>query len=176
MSSLALDLHHRFEDVLPNVQKVSSSKKTLNARHMQTATRLLLKGELEKHAIMEGTKAAHAFTNKELRQEEIDRARPTLKPARVMRILRKDRAAARISPSASWYLAGVLNYVVGEVAELSLSQIADKKKGNIIKPRNVYLAINGDEELQPLFRGTIAGGGVMQSQKIDDEKKKVSKK
>lgn len=173
LSSMILDLHHRYEAVLTSGLL---KKKTLNALDMQTATRLLLSGELSKHAVNEGTKAVFVGTNKEMTPEKKEEARPTLKPARVMRLLRRDRVAARISPKASWYLAGVLDYVTGEIADMAQVQVSSNKKRNMIKPRNIYLAVQGDEELQPLFRGTFASSGVFESQKQMDETKKATKK
>lgn len=41
----------------------SFSSQTITSREMQTAVRLLLPGELAKHAISEGTKACTKFNN-----------------------------------------------------------------------------------------------------------------
>ena len=40
-----------------------SKKKTLSSREVQTAVRLVLPGELAKHAVSEGTKAVTKFTS-----------------------------------------------------------------------------------------------------------------
>lgn len=40
-----------------------NKKKTLSSREVQTAVRLLLPGELSKHAVSEGTKAVTKFTS-----------------------------------------------------------------------------------------------------------------
>jgi histone H2B len=40
-----------------------SKKRTLSSREVQTAVRLLLPGELAKHAVSEGTKAVTKFTS-----------------------------------------------------------------------------------------------------------------
>jgi histone H2B len=40
-----------------------SKKRTLSSREIQTAVRLLLPGELAKHAVSEGTKAVTKFTS-----------------------------------------------------------------------------------------------------------------
>ena len=40
-----------------------NKKKTLSSREMQTAIRLMLPGELSKHAVSEGTKAVTKYTS-----------------------------------------------------------------------------------------------------------------
>ncbi len=40
-----------------------NKKKTLSSREIQTAVRLLLPGELSKHAVSEGTKAVTKYTS-----------------------------------------------------------------------------------------------------------------
>merc|ERR1719383_523892 len=40
-----------------------NNQQTLTARAIQTATRLVLRGELAKHAVSEGTKATHKYNS-----------------------------------------------------------------------------------------------------------------
>lgn len=62
MNSFVSDL---FERLATEASKLSSysNTKTLTSREIQTATRLILPGELSKHAISEGTKSVTKFSN-----------------------------------------------------------------------------------------------------------------
>ena len=53
-----------FEKVVGEAGKLSryAKKATLSSREVQTAVRLVLPGELAKHAVSEGTKAVTTFT------------------------------------------------------------------------------------------------------------------
>ena len=54
-----------FEQLCAEAAKLSrySKKATLSSREVQTAVRLVLPGELAKHAVSEGTKAVTKFTS-----------------------------------------------------------------------------------------------------------------
>ena len=55
-----------FEKISGECAKLTryNKKQTLSSREVQTAVRLLLPGELAKHAVSEGTKAVTKYTNK----------------------------------------------------------------------------------------------------------------
>lgn len=61
MNSFVFDI---FERIATESSKLAqhNSKSTISSREIQTAVRLLLPGELAKHAISEGTKAVTKFT------------------------------------------------------------------------------------------------------------------
>ncbi len=54
-----------FERIVGEAGKLArySKKATLSSREIQTAVRLILPGELAKHAVSEGTKAVTKFTS-----------------------------------------------------------------------------------------------------------------
>ena len=62
MNSFVNDI---FERVSAEASRLShyNKKSTITSREIQTAVRLLLPGELAKHAVSEGTKAVTKFTN-----------------------------------------------------------------------------------------------------------------
>ena len=62
MNSFIADIFERIANEASKLVRYSDTK-TLSSREIQTAVRLLLPGELAKHAVSEGTKAVTKYTS-----------------------------------------------------------------------------------------------------------------
>ncbi|GBE61265.1 histone h2a [Babesia ovata] len=79
---------------------------------------------------------------------------------RISRQLKRGRYAGRIGTGAPVYLAAVLEYLCAEILELAGNAARDRKRSRIT-PREILLAIRGDEELSAFLGGvTLSQGGV----------------
>ena len=79
---------------------------------------------------------------------------------RVARHLKKANVAKQIGAGAPVYLAAVMEYLTAEILELAGNAARDNRKTRIT-PRFIQMAVRNDEELNKLFSGTIASGGVL---------------
>ncbi|GAB1297996.1 Histone H2A type 3 [Apodemus speciosus] len=177
MNSFVNDI---FERIAGEASRLAhyNKRSTITSREIQTAVRLLLPGELAKHAVSEGTKAVTKYTSSKTslsmsgRGKQGGKARAKAKTrssraglqfpvGRVHRLLRKGNYSERVGAGAPVYLAAVLEYLTAEILELAGNAARDNKKTRII-PRHLQLAIRNDEELNKLLgRVTIAQGGVL---------------
>lgn len=157
----------------------ASGKKTTSAREVQAAVRTTLPGELSKHAVSEGTKAATKYAASKKPRKGDKRVSASFRaglqfPTAKMRLY---LSCTRINPATLVYLAAVLEYLAAEILELAGNANRDRKSATITT-RDMFKAIHNDEELKPLFKDVkIAGGGVMRgiNSAILDKKKALAK-
>lgn len=133
---------------------------TITAREIQTAVRLLLPGELAKHAVSDGVKAVTKF-NSSTEGKSATRAGLVVPPALARRYFgaKKNKSkvqhymagtSMRVGNAAPVYLAAVLEYIAAEILELGGNAARDNKLQRI-KVRHLMIAIENDAELTKLF-------------------------
>ena len=120
----------------------------LGAREVQTATRLVIPGDLCRHAISEGGKAMAKYFNHD------DSAGLVFSINLIHRLLRAGRYACHVQNGAPIFLTGVIEYLNAEILELSGNVARDKKKERI-SPRDIMLAVRFDEEINQLLSTVI---------------------
>ncbi len=152
---------NNFSDKKPNKKGL-----TINARTIQTATRIILPGELAKHASSEGRKILTFYSSEQGKKGERreKKARLIMPISRVENQLRDNMTRKqRLAEGTSVYLAAVVEYLSAEVLELAGYATMDNDK-KTLSPRFVFLGIFNDEELAELARRVkfkVSGGGVM---------------
>lgn len=145
---------------------------TVTSREIQTSVRLVLPGELAKHAVSDGAKAltkysaapaggeAPAAGGKKHPHRREAKAGLMFSVSKVEHTFRDYSIAGRKGAGAGVYLAAVVEYLVAEILELAGNATRDSKRAKI-KPRHIMLAIRNDEELNRLFSKTVIAGGVV---------------
>lgn len=138
----------------PDAAELKSSR-CLTALGIQTAVRLVLPGELTKHSVSEGTRAVTKFeSNKTTNFSRARRARLQFDVESVAARATKVVPGVLLTEGAAVYLAGVLEYLVAELVELSGTS-ARRNNSDIVRPRHVMLAIASDDELNTMCNGAI---------------------
>jgi len=158
-------LYNILDDVIDESRILieKSGIRSLSSREIQTAVRLNFPGELAKHAVSEGTKAVtkyNAYENDDgAGKTKEEKAGLSFGIGPIQKIL-KEKLRYNVHILASVYMAASLEYICAELLELSGNCARDLKVKRII-PSHIGFAIRGDEDLDKLFPGTVAGAGVV---------------
>ena len=150
----------------------SKNNHIITEKDLTSAVKILLPSELSKHAIHEGNKAVNKLeAEKKGVYREIDRLggkkRKEIKSglvfpvAKVEKLIREN-TKQKLSSGVSVFMTAVIEYLCAEILELS-GNIARDLRTIRITPRNMFFAIDTDDELSKLleklkFKFT---GGVM---------------
>jgi histone H2A len=167
MNDIVLDVFQRLVNEAIIILEMNK-KNTMTSREIQTAVRLVLPGEVAKHAVSEGTKAVTKFNSSEGEDSAPKRGTKSAKAGLVFPVGRihrwmKEKVKMRIGAGAPIYLSAVLEYIAAEIMELAGNAARDNKLVRII-PRHIELAVANDEELNKLFKNRcVAFGGVIPS-------------
>eukprot|EP01087_Luapelamoeba_hula_P006278 TRINITY_DN1634_c0_g2_i2.p1 TRINITY_DN1634_c0_g2~~TRINITY_DN1634_c0_g2_i2.p1 ORF type:complete len:235 (-),score=28.76 TRINITY_DN1634_c0_g2_i2:89-751(-) len=154
MDSFIKDLMDRvIKEAVELCDMGATARMTLSSREVQTAVRLVLPGEVAKHAVSEGTKAVTKCMAGGKGAPTSKKAGLQFPVARVKAAM-KAKTNKRIGAGAPVYLTSVLEYLCAEVLELAGNCARDNKKTRII-PRHLLLAIENDEELHKLLQHCI---------------------
>jgi histone H2A len=164
MNSFCMDIFKRIARESLFLAEINK-KTTVTSRDIQTAVRLILPGELARHAVSEGTKAVTKYimgkpASGGRSSSQSSRAGLVFPVGRIARML-KTTLRIRVGGGAPVYLAAVMEYLCAEILELGGNAARDHKRIRMI-PRHVMLAIRNDEELNKLLEDvTFPGGGVI---------------
>ena len=134
---------------------------TCNSRGIQAGVRLVLPGELAKHAVSEGHKALTKYSSRHGgKGSRAAKAGLQFSVARSEKLIRNHHCG-RVGGAAGVYLAAILEYLAAEFLDLSGNAARDLKHVRI-NVRDLQLATRNDEELNKLVGGwDWMGGGVL---------------
>lgn len=175
LNSMVLYLVERIMNAV-NLLTSQNKKKTISARDIQGAVRMVLPGELAKHAVSEGTKALTRFNSTKgggpgAPTSKSMRAQLQFPVTRTENLMMSHAIVNRKGEGAAVYLAAVLEYLTAEVIELAGNVARDSKRVRIT-PRHISLAVGNDEELHCLYACCVMSGGVSPSYVAPKKKKK----
>ena len=175
MNSLVTDVFERLMKEARNLATYAK-KATVGSKEIESATKLILTGELSKNAVKEGTNAVTKFKQvskdgakapkapkaPKSRKKSVSRSSKAgliFPVGRIARHMRKARVASRIGAGAPVFVAAVLQYIAAEVLDQAKEEL--KSGAKRITPRVVNLGIIKDVALKHVFfEVTIAAGGV----------------
>ena len=183
-------LHHVGEKII-KAANLANTNKTISSRDIQTGVRLVLPGELAKHAVSDATKALTKFSQGVGRGSKRSRSNKSgliFSVSTAEHLIRRFNEGAhtdggmgspkwqllRVGKNAPVYLAAVLEYLAAEILELGGNVSRENKKTNN-NNRHVELGIKNDEELNKLFSGISFNGVVPYIHRAFLPKKKQKK-
>jgi histone H3/H4 len=138
-------------------RKTPLGKKTISSRDVQAAVRLVIPGELAKHAMSQGAKAVTRYASNASKKTQAKTIKTKAAKAglqfsvpRSEALLRRN-TDLRVSETAPIYLAGVLEYIAAEILELGGNDAINHHMKTLM-PRHIKDAVVEDEEIHRLMR------------------------
>lgn len=139
-----------FEKIVKEATNMSrdSKKQTLSVRDLHSAIRVIFPAEFGKFAINAGDRAVSKVTSSKdgdgTRKELL--AGIVIPVGRIQSMLKKETALGRVGGSAGVWLAGVIDYVVGELLEVARVEAA-KAKHVRVSTQALARALKADDDL-----------------------------
>ena len=132
----------------PGKKLPEGNKKTLTVKEMSTSVRLIFPSMLRKYALNEGNKAVKRFQASEKIRNNTIRANLKLSVPKTKNTMDQYLPKGyHMGPLVSVFTTAVLEYILGEILELSGNNCQDDKKKRI-KTEHIKKAVMDDEELK----------------------------
>lgn len=132
-----------------------SENKSISAKNVQNAVRIMYPGDLAKHAVSEGTKTVTKFAaepkgtrGEGMKKSFAVRSGLQVSPARVKKFF--DLYDKRVATIAYVYLAAVIEYTIAELLEIAGNVARDNKRVRIV-PQHFIIGVSNDPELMCFF-------------------------
>jgi histone H2B len=142
-------IKHLCEEIIAVANKLAQlgKRKRVGQKEVKSALVLLIPGELVKHAISEATRSLVSEPHSKL----------LFTSAVVLKIMKKNISSGfEIGKNGVIYLTSALEYLTAEIIDVA-GRVTIKSNTKQIKPRDIMMGIEDDEELYLLFGGTILG-------------------
>ena len=124
-------------------------KKTITEDEVEAAVKLVFDGQLCQKSIEEGKRCLQHYSNRENKENNSKKSKADLliPPSMLEKFLRYSRSniSHRVSESAPIFLAGIIEYFLAQLIELS--SISDKKVGVRITCSDIENGIQSDQEI-----------------------------
>lgn len=153
--------HYLIAQLLERTNRVrkTTGAVTVSSRQIQSAVRLLLRGDLAANTISEAAKhLAKISTNKSSEKSVTKRAGLIFPPSRMRHEIKALSASkgckCRVSLGAAVYLAGAVEYIVSEILAGGAIE-AENAKAKTVNSHYIHASIAKDAELDCLFKNVI---------------------
>ena len=163
-------------------------RKIIKVRDVMAAVKIVLPGELAKHAVYDGQKAVKRFEAYKKQRRAFDKSSKSSKSGIVVSVARvekflRENLPKNVSEEAPIYLTAVLEYLLAELLELSSNAVHVHHRITIT-PTELSLITEMDDELNNLMtrlKFRFIGGGFenispVYIDKINQPRKRKSRK
>jgi len=131
-----------------------SNKRICSVKEIKIVARFFLKGKMLENAIMEGQKAVENFisfdTSSLKNVAKNTRANIIIPPSLIAKIFKDNQIAFSTSSPASVFLAGLLEYIIHEILDVSFILCKEFKRTRI-NTSHIHSVINNDMEILSIF-------------------------